>query len=73
MQHESKSGFFISRSHIGWDLRFSEQNRDNPNEIGMVGQSVFVKVVWVMATRFGKFMMCCNDCQCVSLCPCMVY
>ena len=31
-QHESKSGFFLSRLHIGQDLGFS-------SKIGMVGQS----------------------------------
>ena len=42
-QHESKSLFFLSRSHIGRDSGFSEQNQDYPDEIGMVGQSDFVE------------------------------
>ena len=37
----SKSGFFLSRSHIGRDSGFSSQNRGNPDEIGMVGQSEY--------------------------------
>ena len=36
----SKLGFFLSWLHIGWDLEFSSNiDRENPNRIGMVGQS----------------------------------
>ena len=38
LQHKSKSGFFLSRSHIGQDSGFSSKNQDNPDEIGMVGK-----------------------------------
>ena len=43
----SKSGFFLSRSHIGRDSGFGivKQNRENPDEIGMVGHSELVKEI----------------------------
>ena len=39
----SQSGFFLSRSHIGRESVFGifKQNRGNPDEIEMVGQSEF--------------------------------
>ena len=38
----SKSGFFLSRSHVGRDSGFN-QNEGNPDEIGMIGQSDNIK------------------------------
>ena len=41
LQHESKSGFFPSIPIAYWSgFGIDKQNRDDPDEIGMVGQSV---------------------------------